>query len=67
MRQISGNKLLVKALKEEGVTRAHAPLISVMNYIARVALTSSCRVMNRHLSMRQMLTQELQERSVSVW
>ena len=43
MKQISGNKLLVKALKEEGVNifsaiPEHAPLISATNYINRTIL-----------------------------
>lgn len=43
MKQISGNKLLVKALKEEGVEYIfgypeHAPLISATNYINRTIL-----------------------------
>ena len=41
MKQISGNKLLVKALKEEGVEYVsvipeHVPLISAMNYTNRM-------------------------------
>ena len=34
MKKISGNKLLVKALQEEGVDTP-VPLTSVMNYISR--------------------------------
>ena len=41
MKQISGNKLLVKALKEEdestfSVIPEHVPLISAMNYTNRM-------------------------------
>lgn len=69
MRQISGNKLLVKALKRRSVDTyldipVHAPLISATNYTDRVGSTSSFPAMNRHLSMRQMPMQELPEKSV---
>ena len=41
MKKISGNKLLVKALKEEGVDTlfgypVHVPLISVTNFTSRI-------------------------------
>ena len=42
MKKISGNKLLVKALKEEGVDTSvrlsweHVPLISVTNFTSRI-------------------------------
>ena len=67
MKQISGNKLLVKALKEEGVDVCSAilvpaPSISAMNYINRAALTSSCHVTSRPLYMKQMPMPELPER-----
>ncbi len=63
MRQISGNKLLVKALKEEGVTTLFgypgACTIDISDELYdRAASISSCRDTNRHLSMKLMLTQE---------
>ena len=51
LKQISGNKLLVKALKEEGV---------------ETGSTLSFRAMNRHLSMKQMPMQELPAKSAYV-
>ena len=62
MKKISGNKLLVKALKEEPVQ-----LISVMKFTNRITQKLYFRVMNRHLSMLQMLTPDQQEKSGYVW
>ena len=65
MKKISGNKLLVKALKEEGVEPVQ--LISVMKFTNRITQKLYFRVMNRHLSMLQMLTPDQQEKSGYVW
>ena len=67
MKQISGNKLLVKALKEKAlmfcsVILVPAPLISVTNYINRATLTSFCRAMSRPLSMKLTPTPEQPEK-----
>ena len=72
MKKISGNKLLVKALKEEGVDilldiREPVQLISVMKYTNRITQKLYFRVMNRHLSMLQTLTPDQQEKSGYVW
>ena len=68
MKKISGNKLLVKALKEEGVDiREPVQLISVMKFTNRITQKLYFRVMNRHLSMLQMLTPDQQEKSGYVW
>ena len=55
MKKISGNKLLVKALQEEGVDTLFAypgavPLTSVMNYIAEQYKNHSSKAGNRSCS-----------------
>ena len=62
------NKLLVKALKEEGVEVLFGypeppRSTSVMNYINRIISTLSFPVMSRRWSMKQTPTQGPQERS----
>ena len=62
MRQISGNRLLVKALKEEGVDTifgypANIRSTSVTNCTSRINPGKSYRVMSRRLFMKQTLMQ----------
>ena len=71
MKQISGNKLLVKALKEEGVEYLFgypgACTIDISDELYKQDdVKSSSRVMSRPLSMKQMLMQEPLEKSVYV-
>ncbi len=71
MRQISGNKLLVKALKEEGVTTLFgypgACTIDISDELYRQSGSiSSCRATNRLWCMKLMLMQERPVKSVSV-
>ena len=71
MKKISGNKLLVKALKRRGRylldIREPVQLISVMKFTNRITQKLYFRVMNRHLSMLQTLTPDQQEKSGYVW
>ena len=72
MKKISGNKLLVKALKEEGVDILFgypgACTIDISDEIYEQDTQKLYfRVMNRHLSMLQMLTPDQQEKSGYVW
>ena len=66
MKQISGNKLLVKALKEEGVDVLFgypgACTIDISDYINKAALTSSCHVTSRPSYTKQMPMPELPEK-----
>ena len=70
MRKITGNKLLVRALKEEGVDtifgyRERAPLISATNCINRTISVSSSRALSRRWSMRRTHMRGPRERWVS--
>lgn len=67
MKQISGNKLLVKALKEEGVEYLFgypgACTIDISDELYKQDdITIIRHVMSRHWCMRQMLMQGPQER-----
>lgn len=71
MRQISGNKLLVKALKEEGVTTLFgypgACTIDISDELYRQSGSiSSCQDTNKLWCMKLMLMQERPVKSVSV-
>ena len=64
MKKISGNKLLVKALKEEGVDtisdiRVHVRLISVTNCISRIIQRLFFQGRRLPWYMKRMLMQDL--------